>query len=327
MEETIMAATVSPDALLRQLAGTWAGLEKEGPGVLRACSMTLVTVAQEAEDLSSTLETLASLMPEHPARSIVVRLQRGAPLAGNVTAQCWMPFGQERQICSEQIEITASPDAIEDAASLIVPLAAPDLPVILWCRSQGVVESAGFERLAEMAGKVVLDTADWPDAHAAIQRIAALAARGLRVADLSWTRLTRWREMLSQVFENRRQAARLPAISRVRVIYGGTARPVAALYMGAWLVDALAAAGARPELNLEPDANIPAGHFSTVELSGAGFHVELARQQERLVTTVDGLSHCAGLPQATDCRLLREELGIVRQDAIFERTLSSAARL
>jgi glucose-6-phosphate dehydrogenase assembly protein OpcA len=327
MEETIMAATLSPEAILRQLSDTWAGLDKEGPGVLRACSMTLLTVAQEAEGLSSMLETLASLMPEHPARSIVVRLQRGAPLAGHVTAQCWMPFGQRRQICSEQIEITASQDAIEDVASVIAPLAAADLPLIIWCRSRDVVESAGFDRLTEMASKVVLDTADWPDARAAIQRIAAMAARGARVADLSWTRLTRWREMLSQIFENRLQAARLPAISRVRVVYAGAARPVAALYMGAWLVDALEAAGARADLSLEPDANMPAGHFSTVELSGAGFHVELAHRQERLVTTVDGLSHCASLPQATDCRLLREELGIVRQDPVFERTLSSAARL
>src|ERR1700686_1896469 len=138
-----MTATLSPEGILRQLADTWVGLDKEGPGVLRACSMTLITVAREAEDVSSLLETLASLMPGHPARSIVVRLQKGAPLAGHVTAQCWMPFGQERQICSEQIEITASPDALEDAASLIPPLAAPDLPLILWCRGQAVVESAG----------------------------------------------------------------------------------------------------------------------------------------------------------------------------------------
>ena len=322
-----MAAILSPETILRQLADTWAGLGKEGPGVLRACSMTLVTVMQEAEDLPAMLETLAALMPEHPARSIVVRLQSGASLAGRVTAQCWMPFGQRRQICSEQIEITASQDALEDVASVIAPLAAPDLPLILWCRSRGAVESAGFDRLAKMASKVVLDTADWPDAQAAIQRIAALAARGVRVADLSWTRLTRWREMLSQVFENRKYAARLPAISRVRVIYGGAARAVAASYMGAWVVDALAAAGVRAALTLEPDANVPAGQFSTVELSGAGFHVELARQQERLVTTVDGLSHCTGLPHATDCQLLREELGIVRQDPVFERTVSSAARL
>jgi glucose-6-phosphate dehydrogenase assembly protein OpcA len=327
MEETIMTATLSPEGILRQLADTWAGLDKEGPGVLRACSMTLLTVAQEAEDLSPLLETLASLMPEHPARSIVVRLQRGAPLAGHVTAQCWMPFGQGRQICTEQIEITASQDALEDVASVIDPLAAPDLPRILWCRSRDVVESVGFERLAEMASKVILDTADWPDAQAAIRRIAATAARGVRVADLSWTRLTRWREMLSQVFENRREAARLPAISRVRVLYGGAARPVAALYMGAWLVDALEAAGARAELSLEPGGDTPVGHFSTVELSGAGFHVELTHQQERLTTTVDGLSHCVSLPHATDCRLLREELGIIRQDPVFERTLSSAARL
>src|SRR5579864_2899613 len=318
MEETLMAAILSPETILRQLADTWAGLGKEGPGVLRACSMTLVTVMQEAEDLPAMLETLAALMPEHPARSIVVRLQSGASLAGRVTAQCWMPFGQRRQICSEQIEITASQDALEDVASVIAPLAAPDLPLILWCRSRGAVESAGFDCLAKMASKVVLDTADWPDAQAAIQRIAALAARGVRVADLSWTRLTRWREMLSQVFENRKYAARLPAISRVRVIYGGAARAVAASYMGAWVVDALAAAGVRAALTLEPDANVPAGQFSTVELSGAGFHVELARQQERLVTTVDGLSHCTGLPHATDCRLLREELRIVRQDPVFE---------
>jgi len=322
-----MAATLSPEDILRQLADTWAGLDKEGPGVLRACSMTLITVAREAEDVSSVLETLASLMPEHPARSIVVRLQRGALLAGHVTAQCWMPFGQGRQICSEQIEITASPDEIEDVASVIDPLAAPDLPRILWCRSRDVFESVGFDRLAEMASKVVLDTADWPDAQDAIQGIAATAARGVRVADLSWTRLTRWREMLSQVFESRREAARLAAISRVRVVYGGAARPVAALYMGAWLTDALEAAGVRADLSLERDASLPAEHFSTVELSGGGFHVDLTRQQERLITTVDGQSHCVSLPHATDCRLLREELGIVRHDPVFERTLSSAARL
>ena len=55
-------------------------------------------------------------MPEHPARAIVIRL-RGAgerALSERVYAQCWMPFGQRRQICCEQIEITASDAALAD---------------------------------------------------------------------------------------------------------------------------------------------------------------------------------------------------------------------
>jgi hypothetical protein len=55
--------------------------------------------------------------------------------------------------------------------------------------------------------------------------------------------------------------------------------------------------------------------------------VELARQGELLVTTVDGLSQCNSLPVATDYALMREELGIVRHDEIFERALALAARL
>jgi len=319
--------TLSPELILRDLAATWTNLGKEGPGVLRACSMTLLAVNDAGEDLSAMLETLAALMPEHPARAIVIRIGPNQPLAARVTAQCWMPFGQRREICSEQIEITASEDSLEDVASVISPLTAPDLPVMLWCRSPRVSENSAFSRLTALADKVVLDSASWRDAKAAIRYIAAMAAaHGVRVADLSWTRLTRWREILSQMFENRQHAARLPQTSRVRVVYGD-GREAEARYMGAWVVDALAAASVPVELSLEPDAGAPAGHLALVELSGAGFRVELARQQQRLVIRVDALSHCASLPHATDCVLLREELGIVREDPIFERTLASAARL
>jgi hypothetical protein len=64
-----------------------------------------------------------------------------------------------------------------------------------------------------------------------------------------------------------------------------------------------------------------------VELSGPEFHVQLARQEQRLVVTVNTLSNCTNLPQPSDYLLMREELGIVRKDAVFEKTLASAAGL
>ena len=64
-----------------------------------------------------------------------------------------------------------------------------------------------------------------------------------------------------------------------------------------------------------------------LELSGGTFRVELSRQDERLVTVVNEQSNCTNLPRPTDYLLMREELGIVRRDAVFEATLASAARL
>ena len=50
-------------------------------------------------------------------------------------------------------------------------------------------------------------------------------------------------------------------------------------------------------------------------------------EDERLVTVVNEQSNCTNLPRPTDYLLMREELGIVRRDPVFEGTLASAARL
>ena len=142
MEKTLMAGTVSADHILRELTDLWVDLGREGNaaqaggGVLRACSLSLMVVSEESEDPAALGETIAALMPEHPARTILIRLSgAGMPmLADRVYAQCWMPFGQRRQICCEQIEITASDAALEDLVPVLLALAAPDLPVVIWCR-------------------------------------------------------------------------------------------------------------------------------------------------------------------------------------------------
>src|ERR1035437_389832 len=156
-----MSATVAPDSILKELAALWTQQGKEGDaGVLRACSMTLLVIAEAADDASALGETLAALMPEHPARTILIRLQGDGEraLPQRVYQQCWKPFGQRQQICCEQIEITASDAALADLPSVILPLAVSDLPVILWCRSARLVQRPEFGEIAGMATKVVIDS-------------------------------------------------------------------------------------------------------------------------------------------------------------------------
>ena len=325
-----MSATVAPDKILKELAELWVNTAKQGQaeggaGVLRACSMTLLVLAEESEDSQGLGETIAALMPEHPARAIVVRMSGPGErsLTERVYSQCWMPFGQRKQICCEQVEITVSDAALADLPSVVLPLAVPDLPLILWCRSPRLAAMPEFLPIAAMAQKVVMDSGAMKDPAAALKLIAALAAQGVLLGDLSWTRLTRWREMLAQVFENQQYLGQLVKVSGVKV-ERGEGFGVAALYMAVWLTDCLADAGVHASFAVGPAAE---GVSLRVELVGEGFAAELARREDRMVVTVNGFSQCTSLSQPTDYLLMREELGIVRHDPVFERALTRAAGL
>ncbi len=329
--------TIAPEKILHELADLWVSQGREGnaesgAGVLRACSMTLVALSESAEDPTSLGETIAALMPEHPARAILIRVSGEGPVAlsDRVYAQCWMPFGQRRQICCEQVEITASDAALPDVPSVVLPLAVADLPLILWCRSARVFHMKEFDTLAAMASKVIVDSAGVPgDARAALQHLSE-AAGDRMLGDLSWTRLTRWREMLSHIFENREVLAGIDKIARVTVEHPGDSPTSSALYMGAWVVNQLQAAGAQPTVNLVPGTWQGGGDaplILRVVLEGDGIFVELLRWKDRMVTTVNNLAQCAHLPMVTEYALIREELTLVRRDPIFEKALASAVHL
>jgi len=323
-----MSATVAPDSILRELAALWTQQGQQGDaGVLRACTMTLLVIAEAADDAAALGETVAALMPEHPARAILIRLRGEGEraLSQRVYQQCWKPFGQRQQICCEQIEITASDAALADLPSVILPLAVPDLPVILWCRSARLVRRPEFGEIAGMATKVVIDSAAAGDSTDAIVCMADGVRSGGILADLAWTRLTRWRETLARVFENRDTLARLSEVDSVQVRFG-PGYETAAWYLAAWAANALASVG-QVVSPLVTQVIARQDESLRLELSGGTFRVELSRQEDRLVTVVNEQSNCTNLPRPTDYLLMREELGIVRRDAVFERTLASAARL
>jgi glucose-6-phosphate dehydrogenase assembly protein OpcA len=325
--------SIAPEKILRELTDLWVTLGKEthgdaADGALRACSMTLVALTEETDDTAELGETIAALMPQHPARVIVVRL-RGAGermLSERVSAQCWMPFGQHRKVCCEQVEITATDAALADLASVVLPLAEADLPLILWCRSARILGMPEFQQIAAMAHRVILDSAALPDARAALARMAGKSVRGVLLGDFSWTRLTRWRAILSQIFENRQNLAELQGIAKVTVVATGEP-PVAAWYMGAWVMDALAGAGVHPDFHMQCTGESQPGEVQSIVLSGAAFSAELERRGARLIVTVGGLAYCNHLPALTEYSLLEEELRIVGHDAVFEKTLVSAQRL
>ncbi|HEX5431059.1 MAG TPA: glucose-6-phosphate dehydrogenase assembly protein OpcA, partial [Bryobacteraceae bacterium] len=219
------------------------------------------------------------------------------------------------QICSEGVEITAGPRRFDEVAQLLVPLRVPDLPVVLWCRGPSAFSLRAFDALFPLADKIIFDSSAVPAAGAALGFLRRLRARGYRVSDLDWTRLTGWREILAHLFDN--HALRPSGVSSARVIYGGSEASASALYFASWIGNALPDARVRLEAARESEPGL-----RSVVLIGSKEEIALTKTGGSCIDVKgSGRDYRSPLPPVDEQALMREELKIIGPDPVFERVL------
>jgi len=307
-------STVNPDRILRELADLWVSTarpaegqstQQESGGVLRACAMTLVAFVDEEENAQDLGETIAMLMRGHPSRAVVVRISEGKDrLESRVFQQCWMPFGQRRQICCEQVEITASQDHLCDVPSIVAPLAVPDLPSVVWLRSRRICDAGTYGDVLRLGEKVIVDSSH--DGAPSFKTLVEFLDHGAIVGDLAWTRITELRQLVAQLV-----GSRSPRKFTVRGA-GITEPGVETRYLFAWLANAfpnatsLLSNSGSDAIEIDEDVRI------TLHPGSAEYQVGSMRQT-------------AKFKSGSDFDLLNEELGITVHDPIFEKVLRKVA--
>lgn len=317
------AVVVQPERILKDLQQLWAQMavdQADSGGVLRACAMTLVVVAENAADADRVRQIVGVLMHNHPSRAVILRPHgdggSAADLDARIFAECWKPFGKTQQICSEGIEITAGRNGFSEVAKFLVPLRVPDLPVVLWCRGAAALEAGPLEPLFPLADKIIFDSGQVPDADSALQFLRRLRGRGARVADLHWTRLTGWREVLAHLFDD--QALDPAAVKSAQVTFGGPSVTTCARYFAAWIRTALPAA----RVTIASGEGPPG--LRSVTLATASAHLTIALGSDRcLEVSGCGRHYRSMLPSTSEEALMQEELGIVGPDLVYERALSA----
>jgi len=327
MEEQLnpAAQAINPEKILRDLRDLWAQLAKDkgsAGGVLRACSMTLIVVAEpdDEADAETARKTIGVLMHVHPSRAIVLTPREGGEFSGRVFAECWMPFGGQQQICSEGIEITADSEQTDEVARLVVPLIAPDLPVVLWCRGPRAFLDRSLDPLFPLANKIIFNTRAVRHASSAIEFLRRLRKQGgkdgRQVADLAWTRLTGWREAVAHLMDACPGGWAAASGGEVRIEYGGGRPGTRSLYFARWIERALPGAN----VTLIPVAGGPGVHSVVFEGCGSETSVRLSEGSSLEVRTAER-SYSAVLPPDSEEGLMREELSILGRDPVFERVL------
>jgi len=234
MEERMTAPTlptlgertpIDVRAIERELTALWKqaaeSQDEGGQAVTRTCVLNLIVVTSGSGTERAT-DTIARLTARHPNRAIVVDAAPNAPddlLDAWVQAHCQMPGPGRPQVCCEQITIEAHGPAIDRVPGTILPLLVPDVPVMLWWPHG---EPFGDPRLAKylnLVDRMILDSATFAAPEAGLASQARLIDGGTAISDLSWARLTPWRELIAQFFDAPAMLPHLDMVERVTVEY------------------------------------------------------------------------------------------------------------
>jgi glucose-6-phosphate dehydrogenase assembly protein OpcA len=198
------------------------------------------------------------------------------------------------------------------AESVVMPLLAPDVPVVTWWHSEPP-DSIANDFLGVVADRRITDCALAPDPVAALRQRAADYAPG--DTDLTWTRITLWRTLVAGAFDTTEE----------RVVGATIVAPVkdpTAALMSGWLAARL---GITPEL--EPTDRWP--RMRSVQLQCAnGDTVTVTRDEGTALFSRTGQEdRYMPLPRRTVGDELAEELRRLDADQIYGEGLGALAGL
>lgn len=221
----------------------------EGRAVTRACSRNVVALCDDDESAALAARVLVAVAERYPSRAFVVRRAAGPPdrLEATLEAQCLLRDGA-RHVCCEQINLAVGAAAGRRAASAIVPLLVPDLPVFVWVAGALVREDELLVRLLDHADRLLFDSRAAGDPGALLDDLSH-REHGDRwsPADLEWARLDDWREAVAMLFDEPATAGLAAEVARVSIRRDPASATGAALLAG-WILDRVESArGAQAE--------------------------------------------------------------------------------
>lgn len=318
----------------------------------RAATLNLICRARDREDAAVMADLLAELAQRHPGRIfLLVPPAAGAGGAdGEWVARILVSRREEtsRTLCHEIIQLESRDAAFAGVATALTPLLKGDLPVFLWWRGENPIHNADFDRVAELADRILIDSQELALQPEQFLGLARLQHRrhGDGITDLTWTRLTPWRQLLIQAFDTREGIEQLQHLSSV-TFSSCCSQPAlnsGAILLAGWLAACLGWQPGQVEnsthlrMATSTGRSVLLGFETTQHPWKAMLHAVVVRSLDdelvvSLVNTNDKISlvlqqhgkllgqSAGGYPLLAEAEVLREELDILEADHLFQQAL------
>lgn len=194
-------------------------------------------------------ELVSELCLAHPSRFLVASLRSDVEgLQTSVSSQCVVAHSGAH-VCSEEVYISVDEGSSQYLSNYILSLLVPDVSAVLVVLGDVGVEGEAFhtvlQSVAAISDRIIFDSG----AFSQLVPSAQTLRRGdfeqpLLLSDLTWMKLARWRELISEQFESQAGVKNPECISRIEISFKKTNSsepkvPVEALLLTSWLIDSL----------------------------------------------------------------------------------------
>jgi glucose-6-phosphate dehydrogenase assembly protein OpcA len=295
-------------------------------GEARTQLLDLVVLSDDPREADRMAKLLEDLPGNRPSRAIIALATRGEHSidASAEVVTTASPSGDGTELRCELVRLTAG-DAGAALPSLIASLLLPDLPVFMLLRLDPERWEPLVKECWSFATRVVVDSTG---ERSGLHSLPGLLAREpvLSVTDLSWTKLTGWRELVARLFDTPRATRALARLDRIEITHAGTSNAQARL-LAAWI---LSRTGRHPsvELTAEKRRDMRSGSLIRVALTCRRERYEVERLAEGVaeVRTPHLEPQQARLWVPHLPALVAEELGIYERDVAFEAAVAQLKR-
>jgi glucose-6-phosphate dehydrogenase assembly protein OpcA len=281
---------------------------RAGGAVASGLVLTLIVVADETQ-VGAAEKAATMAASQHPCRLLLVVRRNVLDQQTRLDAE--VQIGG-RLGPGEAVVLRMNGRLALHAESVVLPLLAPDAPVVTWWYGEPP-DLIAHDPLGVLASRRITDVS------ALSSSLPGLRARARDYApgdtDLAWARITPWRSVLAGAWDTV-----LGTATGAKVV-GGTGSPSAAL-LAAWLGSRL-----HSEVALEEDADATGVTAVYLEVDGGeaagGLSITLARQSDRggLLTRTGQADRTMPLAQPEYGDLMAEELRRLDDDPVYAAAL------
>ncbi len=201
-------------------------------------SLDVPTPWMAADSNAGVADVIAS---QNPCRVIALCSEPGADEGVTAQVSAYCPVHKQSRstlICCEYITLKGTEAALGRVATLVQSLSIGGLPKFVWWKASPNENRDLFDKLADFANTVIVDSSQFLDAKSELLTLSTLMEQGINLADLNWRRLAAWQELTAEAFDPPERRSALIEVDRVTLDYE-KGNPAQALMFLGWLASRL----------------------------------------------------------------------------------------
>lgn len=201
----------------------------------KACFCNLIIYVDEARRATYFQDIVRLITSQFPSRVIFIWKDEGEKAP-------FIRMKQSADLKIDQYLIEASPSYLSRVPFLILPILAADVPIYLLWGQDPTTDETILPSLEKFATKLIFDSESAENLQLFSKNMLThSSASKIEIADMNWSRIGGWREILTRTFDCPERIDQLKEASQIKIIYNSRPSDLSihpatqALYLQAWL--------------------------------------------------------------------------------------------